>query len=112
MVSLAREIDEFLLDFVCAARPGCGKVPEVQSRDGILELLRLELVQLEEGGKASVTVVSPCRVIEVLQGAVVIALPQDRLVKMMDKVELVEGVDEPGGMQRSASYRSGGHGWS
>ena len=59
MVGLAREVDEFLLDFVCAARPGCGKVPEVQSRDGILELLRIELIQLEEGGKVSVTIVSP-----------------------------------------------------
>ena len=83
MVGLAREVDEFLLDLVCAARPGCTKVPEVQSRDGILEVLRIELVQLEEGGQVSVTIVSPCRVVEVLQGAIVVALPQDRLVKMM-----------------------------
>ena len=111
MVGLAREVDEFLLDFVCAARPGCGKVPEMQSRDGILELLRIELVQLEEGGQVSVTIVSPCRVVEVLQGAIVVALPQDRLVKMMHQFELGEGVDEPGGVQRGASSESGGHGW-
>ena len=57
------------------------------------------------------TIVSPCRVVEVLQGAIVVALPQGRLVKMMHQFELGEGVDEPGRVQRGASSESGGHGW-
>ena len=40
-----------------------------------------------------------------------VALPQNRLVKVVHEFDLGERVDEPGGVQRGASSGSGGHGW-
>ena len=60
---IAGEVHKFLLDLPWDERRGRGVVPVVQNCDGVLEIIRVERVQFEEGGQVSVTIVSPCGVV-------------------------------------------------